>query len=124
VTGGRARGRERGQSTAEFALALPVVVLALLALVQVGVLVRGRVAVEHAAHEAVRAASVDRDPDAARVAAHRVLPDASVTVDDRPAVGEPIGVEVRSRVETRLPLVGALFPDPEFRARAEMRVER
>ena len=124
MTGARRRGGGSGQATVEFALTLPLVVLALLAVVQTAVLVRDRVAVEHAAHAAARAASVARDPAAARTAAHRVLPAAEVSVDDRPPVGEPIGVDVRYRSETRLPLVGALFPDPEFRARAVMRVER
>ena len=113
-----------GQATVELALVLPLVVFALLAVVQTAVVVRARVAVEHAAHAAARVASVDRDPAVARAAARRVLPGAEVTVDDRPPVGEPIGVDVRYRVATALPLVGVLFPDPEFRARAEMRVER
>ena len=113
-----------GQATVELALALPVVVLALLAVVQTAVLVRDRVAVEHAAHAAARSASVERDPAAARAVAHRVLPGSEVDVDARPPVGEPIGVDVRYRSQTRLPLVGALFPDPEFHARAVMRVER
>ncbi|MEY2448174.1 MAG: TadE-like protein [Acidimicrobiaceae bacterium] len=43
------RRRERGQATVEAALVLPLVVLLLLAVVQVGLLVRAEVLVTHAA---------------------------------------------------------------------------
>ena len=108
----------------ELALALPMLVLAFLALVQVGLLVRDRLAVVHAAREAARAASVDPDPRGAVEAARRTLPDAVVHVGERPAVGEPITVEVEYRAVTSVPLVGVLFPDPLFRSRVVMRVER
>lgn len=119
----RARG-EPGQATVEFALMIPLVVLAALAVIQVAVLVRDHLAVEHAAREAVRSASVDPDPHHAVAAAHRTLPGAEVDVGPRPGVGEAIDVEVTYRSVTDVPLVGALFPDPTFRSRAVMRVER
>lgn len=116
--------RQRGQATVELALVLPLVVFAALAVLQVGIVVRDQLAVVHAAREAVRAASVDRDPAAATVAARRVLQRARVAVGARPAVGRPISVEVEYRSRTDLPLVGPLFPDPVLHARAVMRVER
>ena len=103
---------------------LPLVVMALLAIVQVGLVVRDQLGVIHAAREAVRAASVERSPSRAVAAAHRVLPGTKVTVGARPRVGEPISVDVSFRSVTNLPLVGALFPDPVLRAHAVMRVER
>ena len=116
------RGRcDRGQATVEFALLLPVLVLAAVAILQVGLVIRDYVAVVHAAREAARAASVDADPAAA---AHRVLPGAGVHVGPRPAVGDPIRVEVDFRSVTDLPLVGALFPDPLLHHVSTMRVER
>ena len=57
-------------------------------------------------------------------AAHRTLPHADVDVSPRPAVGEPISVEVRYRAVTDVPLVGLLFPDPVLHSRAVMRVEK
>ena len=68
----------------------------------------------------------DLDPDPARAvrAARRTLRGAEVEVGDRPAVGEPITVEVTYRSVTDLPLVGALFPDPALHGRVSMRVER
>ncbi len=113
--------REEGQATVELALLLPVLVLAAVAVLQVGLVVRDYVSVVHAAREAARAASVDAD---ATAAAHRVLPGANVQVGPRPAVGEPIRVEVDFRSVTDLPLVGPLFPDPVLHHAASMRVER
>ena len=52
---------ERGQATVEAALVLPLVALLLLAVVQIGLLVRTELLVTHAAREAVRAAAVDAD---------------------------------------------------------------
>jgi TadE-like protein len=113
--------RERGQATVEFALVLPALVLAAVAIIQVALVVRDYVAVVHAAREAARAASVDADPGSA---AHRVLPGAQIHVGPRPAVGEPIAVDVEYTSVTDLPLVGALFPDPVLHHRATMRVEK
>jgi hypothetical protein len=115
---------EGGQSTVEFALLFPLVVFAALAVLQVGLVVRDQVAVVHAAREAARAASVDPDPGRAVRAARRTLPDADVSVGDRPEVGEPIAVQVSYQSVTDLPLVGVLFPDPSLSARTVMRVER
>lgn len=116
--------REHGQSTVEFAFLLPLIVLAALAVIQVGLVVRDQMGVVHAAREAARAASVDRDPDAARRAAHRSLPGASVDVGARPNLGGEITVTVQYHSVTNLPLVGVLFPDPDLHASATMRVER
>jgi Flp pilus assembly pilin Flp len=128
VTASRGRAprdrEESGQATVEFALILPLVIFAALAIIQVGLLVRDHLAVVHAAREAVRAASVDPDPSSAVHAAHETLPHAEVDVSPRPSVGEPITVEVRYRAVTDVPLVGVLFPDPVLRSRAVMRVER
>jgi hypothetical protein len=103
---------------------LPLLVLALLAVAQVGLVVRDQLGVVHAAREAARAASVDRDPAHAVSAAHRTLPGADVEVGSRPKLGGEIRVTVRYRSVTDLPLVGVLFPDPDLRATSVMRVER
>jgi hypothetical protein len=115
---------QHGQATVELAFLLPLIVLALLAVVQIGLVVRDQMGVVHAAREAARTASVDRNPDAAVRAAHRTLPNAEVDVGPRPRVGDEIRVTVRYRSITSLPLVGALMPDPDLHASAAMRVER
>jgi Flp pilus assembly protein TadG len=117
----RRRRAEGGQATVEFALVLPLMVMAALAVIQVALVVRDHVALVHAAREAARAASVDADPGRA---ARRALAGVEVRVGPRPPVGEPITVEVTYTSETNLPLVGALFPDPTMHATAVMRVER
>ena len=63
-----------GQATVEFALLLPLIVFAAMALLQVGLLVRDYLGVQHAAREAARVASVDPDPGGAARAARRTLP--------------------------------------------------
>lgn len=108
----------------EFAFLLPLVVLAVLAIIQVGLVVRDQLGVVHAAREAARAASVDSDPGRAVRAAHRTLPGADVEVGPRPKVGEEIRVTVHYTSVTDLPVVGALFPDPDLHATTVMRVEK
>ncbi|HEY4402604.1 MAG TPA: TadE family protein [Acidimicrobiia bacterium] len=116
--------REAGQATVEFAVLMPLVLMAALIVLQVAFVVRDQVAVVHAAREAARAASVDPDSGRAVRAAHRTLRGAEVDVGDRPSVGEPITVEVSYRSVTDLPLVGPLFPDPTLHSRVSMRVEK
>src|SRR5581483_2920199 len=101
-----------------------LIVFAALALIQVGLLVRDYVGVQHAAREAARAASVDPDPGSAVRAARRTLPGAQVRVGARPRVGEPITVDVTYRAVTDGAVVGALLPHLPLHARAVMRVEK
>lgn len=114
----------RGQATVEFAFVLPLLILGMLAIVQTGLVVRDQLGVVHAAREGARAASVEPDPARAVRAARRTLPGADVQVGERPDVGGDITVDVSYTSVTDLPLVGALFPDPELHASATMRVER
>lgn len=116
-----------GQATVELALLLPVVVLLLLAVLQVGLVARDIVLVTHAAREAAREAAVDPAPGAARAAAlaasglapHRL----DVTVEGRVDAGSRVRVELTYRVPTAVPLVGALLDEHTVRAGATMRVE-
>ena len=101
---------DRGQAVVETALALPLVCLALLGVVQVAVVVRAQLVVDHLAREAARAAA----PAAAPAAAARASGAASglggttvqVAVDIR-----RVTVTVRSVQSTDVPLVGLLVPD-------------
>ena len=126
TAGGDAAGRpaDRGQSTAELVLLMPVLVALLLALVQIGLLVRVRVMVTHAAREAVREAAVGADDDDVRAAAA-----AAGDLDPRrlqvsvSRAGDRVAVEVRYHDPTDVPIVGALLGDARFDARATMRLE-
>jgi Flp pilus assembly protein TadG len=122
----RARPRrttERGQAAVELALALPLVALLLLAVVQVGVIVRDQVLVVHAAREAARAAAVDPRTGTARAAAlaGSGLEASRLAVELHP--GDRVGVVISYRAPTSLPLIGPLVPDLTLRAKAAMRSE-
>ena len=52
---------ERGQSTVEFALVLPLVALSLLMIVQVALLATTKVATVHTARDVARAIAIDPD---------------------------------------------------------------
>ena len=126
TAGGDAAGRpaDRGQSTAELVLLMPVLVALLLALVQIGLLIRVRVMVTHAAREAVREAAVGADDDKVRAAAA-----AAGDLDPRrldvsvSRAGDRVAVEIRYHDPTDVPIVGALLGDARFDARATMRLE-
>jgi hypothetical protein len=111
--------RDRGQATVELALTLPFVVVAVLVVLQVGVVVRAQVLVVHAAREAARAAAVGERPPPPDG-----LDPARTSVAIRPAAGGGrVDAEVTYRAETDLPLIGAVLPDLVLRGGATMRVE-
>ena len=62
---GLRRRLDGGQSTVELALCLPVVLMALLFVVQVGLVVRDQIRTVQAAREAARSAAVEASPGAA-----------------------------------------------------------
>lgn len=121
------RCRERGQATVEVVLALPVVVLSLLLVIQIGLIAHAQVLVVHAAREGARAAAIEGTA-ASAVAAARATPGLQ---PDRLAVhvdldAEPGGlatVQVSYRVPTEVALVGRLLPGPTLTASVTMRVE-
>ncbi|MFM8861297.1 MAG: TadE/TadG family type IV pilus assembly protein [Acidimicrobiia bacterium] len=119
---------DRGQSTVELALILPLVVLFVLLLLQAGLVVRDQVLLTHAAREAARAASVATGDRA--VAARRSAERSSALASDRLAVdtelvddGRSVQVVVRYHSVTKLPFIGSLVPDPILRTTAAMRIE-
>jgi Flp pilus assembly protein TadG len=107
---------------------LPLVVVLLLALIQLGLLVRDQILVVHAAREAARAAAVDPKPGAASAAAAdgSGLPSSRLEVDvtGRGGPGSRVAVAVSYKAPTDIPLVGAAVADVTLRGRATMRVEK
>ena len=103
---------------------IPFVMIALLAIVQIGLVVRARVMVTHAAREGVRVAAVggsDQDVRrAVQVAADLAIHRIEVSIRRN---GETATVEVRYRDPTDVPIVGGLIDDAELEATAHMRVE-
>ena len=124
----RQRRESEGQAAVELALALPLVALLLLAIVQLGFLVRDQVLVVHAAREGVRQAAVDPASDAARRAAAASSGLTSdrldVSVSGRGGPGSRVRVTVHYKAPTNVPLVGIAIGDVDMHASATMRVER
>jgi uncharacterized protein (DUF697 family) len=111
--------RDRGQATVELALCLPFVAMALLLVVQVGLVVHTEVLVVHAAREAARAAAVGAPvPPPDGLDPSRT----SVVVEALP--GGRVRATVRYRTPTDVPLVGPLIGDIALAAEATMRDER
>jgi Flp pilus assembly protein TadG len=124
------RGRlagDRGQASVELALLLPLLVLLLLVILQVGLLGRDVVLVTHASREAARAAATDADPGAAATAARSAggldPTRLAVTVRGRGGTGSRVRVIVTYRAATDVPLIGRLVGDHTIRSTTSMRVE-
>ena len=123
------RAREDGgQASVELALVLPLVMILLLTVAQLGLLVRDQILVVHAAREAAREAAVDPAADAPRRAAvaGSTLDDSrlKVTTSGRGGPGSRVRVEVAYHPSSAMPLVGAAVGNLTLRASTTMRVER
>jgi len=110
------RRSERGSAVVEFALVLPLVLLVVLALVQVGLFARDRLLVEAAVRSAVRAAAVQDDEAAVRAAALAAAPglvDANLTlsITRSGARGSPVTVHVTYLDPVRVPFVHLFVGD-------------
>jgi Flp pilus assembly protein TadG len=107
---------------------LPILAVLLLALVQVGLVVREQILVVHAAREAAREAAVDPAPDAARAAAAESSAlDRSrleLTITGRAGPGSRVRVTAKYGPPTAVPLVGHVLNGLRLEASATMRVER
>lgn len=112
-----------GQATVELALAIPLLMTVLLAAVQVTIVIRAQLAVTAAAREAARAAAVSASPSGAASAAAQ----SATSLEDlevRTSTGERVvRVEVRARVPTDVPLVGAFVGEVTVTADASMAIE-
>ncbi len=100
----------------EFALVLPLVLVVMLGLVQVGLVIRDRLLIEAAARAGARAAALQDDDGAARDAALTAAPGLdptalSVEVTRAGARGEPVTVGITYADRVRVPLVGWLVGD-------------
>jgi hypothetical protein len=122
VTARHRHQTDHGQATVELALGMPVLALVVLAVLQVGVVARNRLAVELAAREGARAAASSPSVGAARSAAERAIslrPIDLAVVDD----GHTVTVTVRYVDHTEAPIVGAAMPDVVLQATVSMAVE-
>ena len=125
---GSPAGAVAGQSTAELAILLPVLMILTLTVVQVGLVARDVVVVHHAAREAARAAAIEPDVEEAVTGAERASPalDPSrlaVSLRGGRSTGDLLTVEVDYRAATDVPVVGSLIGDIGLSAEAVVRVE-
>ncbi len=117
------RMRDRGQAAVEFAIALPLVIVVLLGVVQVLVVGRDQVAIELAAREGARAASVAATPGAAATgAANSATTLRPIDVVTRSAAGH-VDVTVTYTNNTDIFLIGALIGQVELSAHVTMALE-
>lgn len=115
--------RDRGQATVELALTMPLVCVMLLAVVQLAVVVADVLAVQLAAREGARAASVSLQGDgAAHRAATRATALRPLQVHTVSNAGT-VTVRVTYVERTTVPLIGALVPDIAVSASATMQFE-
>jgi hypothetical protein len=120
--------RERGQATVELVLALPILVVVVMAFVEAAMIGADQVRVSHAAREGARMATVD--PAAAavdRAVEASGLPGAEVEVtpgSSERRLGGPVTVSVAYHPKAHVPLIGHLFTLLTLRAEATMRVEQ
>lgn len=112
-----------GQAAVELALGLPIVVMFVLGVFQVGLVARDQLAVELAAREAARAASVSASPAAAAtMAAARTA--ALAPLDVSVAVGHrTVRVTVRYVNHTDMAIIGHAIGDVTLEATAVMALE-
>ncbi len=124
------RPQERGAASVEFAAVLPLVLIALLLVVQVALVVAEQLVVQHAAREGAREAAVWNDDARARDAAIRAgnLNGDRTAVDVSPSereIGAPVTVTVRYRVPLVVPYVARFLPEEvTLTATSVYRVER
>ena len=129
----RSERDESGQATLEAALTLPVVLIALLLIVQVGLVVRDALALVQAAREGARAAAVSASDDDARDAIRRSagpLDASRIEISIEPvagdrSIGEAVDVRLSYVDHLSIPIVSRILSlDLPLHASATMRSER
>ncbi|MBN1288949.1 MAG: pilus assembly protein [Actinobacteria bacterium] len=121
----------RGQSTVEFALVLPAVVLVLIAIIQVAISLNCYLAISNASRQGARSASSSNDIETGRRTALKAtsgLPGDSASVDVEFPKGRSKGSPVKVTVTYKMPLVfpgiEKLIPQPTFKRSTTMALER
>ncbi len=120
-----------GQSTVEFALTVPILMLVLLALLQAGLIAHAQIMVTHAAREGARqAATADSDGEilqAARKGAAGLEPgrlDVSFSAPSGWKAGESVTVRTGYSVPLFTPALKTVMGAVDVNAQATMRIEK
>lgn len=117
--------RDRGQSTVEFVLILPLLLALLLAFLQMAVMLRDQLLLVGAAREGAREAAVQPSEARIEMAARRAAPglDLSIRITRGRKRGDAATVQVAAHPAV-VPLVGQVMARGALQAAATMRVER
>lgn len=113
----------RGQAAVEIALVMPVVVVFMLLILQVGLVVREQIALIHACGAAARAASISDSPSAAAssvFSASSFGDRAGIAVTTKNGL---VTVDVVFNHPTDLAIVGLFLPDLTLRASATYQLQ-
>jgi Flp pilus assembly protein TadG len=114
---------DRGQATVEFALTIPVLVIALLGAIQVFVILVDRIHLVHVTRDAVREASVGDDPrSAAEMVIDRSFPDREISLTVSTS-DDVVTVEMVLSNPTDVPIIGRFLPEVELRESLSMLAE-
>ena len=122
IEASRTGSSQAGQATVEFALALPIVLIVLLGMTQVGVAIRNELAVELAAREGARAASVSASPQSAASAAAAAAVDLPIAVRID-VTATTVTVTVTYVDPTDVPIIGQFIGPSTHQATATMALE-
>ncbi|MBT4985732.1 MAG: pilus assembly protein [Ilumatobacter sp.] len=122
IEASRTGSSQAGQATVEFALALPIVLIVLLGMTQVGVAIRNELAVELAAREGARAASVSASPQSAASAAAAAAVDLPIAVRTD-VTATTVTVTVTYVDPTDVPIIGQFIGPSTHQATATMALE-
>jgi len=115
---------QEGQAAVELALVLPLLVVLLLAIVQVGLVVRDEVLVIHAARSAAREAALGSGPRQVAAAAQAASGLRPERLQVRSATfGREVAVTVSYRSVAIVPIVNRLMPDVRLEETCRLALE-
>lgn len=112
-----------GQSSVEFALLLPVVVLVFSLFIQAGIIVRDSILVSNATREAARLLTVTDDRSMALSKARESIDGINLEIERSPEVGSTLKVKGIKRVEIHILFLPSFF-SLNLEEKISMRVEK
>jgi hypothetical protein len=124
--------KEEGQSATEFALVLPLILMVILVIIQMGIVVNAQLIITHAAREGARDGSVTNSNMRIResvVNSAGTLDKNSMNISIRPSSSRKIGDYITVTVEYNPPIIfpgiELVFPNSiSLRSSATMRIEK
>lgn len=108
--------RDRGQAAVEFAIVLPLVVVLVLGVIQVVLVARDQIALELAARDGARAASVAADPAAAADRGARAATTLRPLAVATNVSSQHVTVSVTHTNTTNVPLIGIMIGNVDLTA--------